>query len=311
MNKISMRDAFFGRLYELAIKDKNIMVISADMGAPALDKFRNNLKEQFINVGIAEQNMVTLATGLALSGKKTFIYAIMPFVTARCYEITRICISLMNVPVVAVGVGAGFSYHDSGPTHHSTEDITIMRALPNMVVFNSTDSIMAGKLADISYHLSSPCYIRLDRELLPDIYTKNENFSDGLTVFKQSKNIYIIATGNMVHRAMDVSEELKKHNISAGVIDLYRIKPLNEKLLSSIVKNIKGIVTLEEHFLAGGIGSLVAEFLADNNIKLPLKRIGINDRYYYVYGGRENIQKICGLDIKTIVKEILKWIQKI
>lgn len=130
IQNITMRDAFLNRLYDIAKENRDIILISADMGAPALDKFRSDLSSQFINVGIAEANLVTIATGMALSGKKVFIYAIMPFVTSRCYEMIKVDLSLMNVPVTAIGVGAGFSYDDSGPTHHSTEDISIMRTLP-------------------------------------------------------------------------------------------------------------------------------------------------------------------------------------
>lgn len=310
MKQISMRDAFFTRLYELAVENRNIIVVSADMGAPALDKFRNNLGKQYINVGIAEQNMVTLASGLALSGKKVFMYAIMPFISSRCYEITKVCLSLMKIPVVAVGVGSGFSYDDSGPTHHSTEDITIMRVLPDMTVFNSTDSVMAKQFADIACNLAAPCYIRLDREVLPDIYGAKEDFSHGLSVLKKGAGGAIISTGNMVHKAMEITQVLEKSLGEITVVDLYRLKPVNTAKLLRIVSQKKWVVTMEEHLLAGGLGSLIAEIFADKNIKTPLKRIGLKDSYYYAYGGRQNIQKICGLDNESISKTIKGWCKK-
>jgi len=170
MENISMRDAFFDQLYKIAKENRDVVIVSADMGAPSLDKFRRDLGMQFFNVGIAEQSMVTVATGLALEGKKVFIYAIMPFATLRCYEPIKVNLSLMNLPVTIVGVGAGFSYDDSGPTHHATEDITVMRVLPNMTILNSSDSVMAAKLAEMSCQMSSPNYVRLDREALPPIY---------------------------------------------------------------------------------------------------------------------------------------------
>jgi len=309
MKSTSMRDAFFNRLYEIARKDKNVMIISADMGAPSLDKFRKDLTPQFINTGIAEQNMVTVATGLALNGKKVYTYAIMAFVALRCYELIKVDFSIMDLPVKIVGVGAGFSYHDSGPTHHSTEDITAMRVLPNMVILNASDSIMAEKFADISYKSKEPTYVRLDREIQPNIYRQTDNFLNGLTKLTDGKDICIIATGNMVHIALEVSKMLKKNSIEAEVIDLYRIKPINTKLLFNYIEKVKHLVTIEEHLLAGGMGSAVAEILADNNKMLPLKRIGIQDKYYYAYGGRKNIQSICGLDPNSITKTILKWVK--
>lgn len=305
-----MRDAFFDKLYEIAIKEGNIIIVSADMGAPSLDKFRRDLGSQFINVGIAEQNMVTVATGLALGGKKVFVYAIMPFATSRCYEAIKINLSLMNIPVTVVGVGAGFSYDDSGPTHHSTEDIAIMRVLPNMTILSPSDSVMAAKSAEMSCKMAGPNYVRLDREILPPIYNQDDSFYDGLTNLKTGKDVSIISTGNMVHRAIEVSNKLKEHSIDAGVVDLYRIRPINEELLWQNVKQSKRIVTLEEQLISGGMGSAVAEILIDNGKTVPLKRIGIPDKYYYAYGGRNNIQTICGLDTVSVSKTILEWLQR-
>jgi len=310
MGNITMRDAFFDRLYKVAQKNRNIIIMNADMGAPSLDKFKKHLSGQFINVGIAEENMVNVAAGLTLGGKKVFIYAIMPFVTSRCYEMIKINMSLMNIPITAVGVGAGFSYDESGPTHHSTEDIAIMRALPNMTIFSPSDSVMAAQCAVMSCKISGPSYIRLDRHMLPGIYNQNHDFSDGLTSLKNGKDLCIISTGNMVYRAMEVSKKLADCGINAGVIDLYRIKPVNAELLLRNIKQARAVVTLEEHLISGGMGSAVAEILIDNNKTIPIKRIGIQDKYYYAYGGRKNIQFLCGLDADNITKTIIDWFKK-
>jgi len=310
MQNITMRDAFFNKLYEIAKKDRNVIVISADMGAPALDKFKANLSSQFINVGIAEGNMVTVAAGLALSGKKVFIYAIMPFVTSRCYEMIKVDLSLMNIPVTVVGVGAGFSYDDSGPTHHSTEDIAIMRSLPNMMVLSPSDNIMVAKFAQMSCKISVPSYIRLDREILPLIYSQDDEFLDGLSCLEAGRDLVIISTGNMVHKALELTKRLKKHSISAGAIDLYRIKPINSELLLKEIGPVKRIITLEEHLITGGLGSAVSEVIHDAGKMLYLKRFAIPDKYYFAYGGRQNLQSICGLDINSVIKIILDWIDK-
>lgn len=306
LKNISMRDAFWPRLYEIAKKDRNIVILAADMGAPALDRFRKDLSKQFINTGIAEQNTILVAAGLTLGGKKVFAYAIAPFITLRCYEQIKVELAAMNIPVTLVGVGAGFSYEESGPTHHNLEDLSIMRVLPNITINNITDNIMAAAFADISCQMTSPNYIRLDREILPIIYKEGSDFSAGLTVLKESKDIYIVATGNMVHRALEVAEELKKHSLNVGVIDLYTF-PINEKLFLETVSQVKKIITLEEHTLFGGMGSAVAEVLADNNKLIPIKRIGLNLRkgYCYKYGGRKNIQSLYGLDKESIIKTIL------
>ena len=173
-NNIQMRDAFIGNLYERANLDSNIILISNEQGAISLDQLRKNLPQQFINAGISEQNIISVAAGLALYGKKVFVYSIASFITLRCYEQIKIDLCAMNLPVTIVGVGACYSYSTDGPTHHATEDISIMRALPNMCMFNPADSNTTAALVDISLQSHTPTYIRLDREVLPTIYGQNK-----------------------------------------------------------------------------------------------------------------------------------------
>jgi len=311
MNGKTMRDVFWDKVYELAWNDKDIIIVSADMGAPALDKFRKDLKSQYVDVGIAEQNAILISAGLALGGKKVFAYAIAPFITYRCYEQIKIVLSAMNIPVTFVGVGAGVSYDDSGPTHHTVEDISILRILPNMTVNSITDNSMASAFAEISCNMTGPNYIRLDRKLLPMIYKENSDFSEGMAVLTESKDVCIAATGNMVHRALEVSEMLEENGINTGVIDIYRF-PINEEVLIKSLKGVKRLVTMEEHTLPGGLGSSVCEVLADNNILIPVKRLGMDFRsgYCYKYGGRDNIQKLYKLDKQSVVEAILQFCVK-
>ncbi len=249
---MNQRDIFFNKLYDFASRDKDIILLCADMGAPALDQWREKLPDQIINVGIAEQNMIAVAVGLVLGGKKVYCYAIAPFVTLRCYEFIKCDICLMNLPITLVGVGAGLSYNESGPTHHTTEDIAIMRALPNMNIVNCCDEGDAHYAAILSTTLNKPLYVRLDRHEKPN----------------PPKIVF-------------VSDE--------GVVEHYPfwIKPFVFPYV--FLKNTKLIITVEEHVLNGGLGSIMAEYLADNNVNIPLKRIGINDEYFYKYGDRKDI----------------------
>jgi len=306
----TMRDAFFDKLYTLARKDTDVVLVDADMGAPSLDKFRRDLPAQFINVGIAEQNAISVAAGLAFEGKKAFAYAIAPFITLRCLEQIKVNMCSMQIPVTTIGVGAGFSYDDSGPTHHTTEDIAVIRSLPNITIMNSTDNIMAEKFAEIACKSDVPMYVRLDREPLPDIYKKGETFKDGISQLTKGKDICIIATGNMVHKALEVAKILKKEMINVSVVDLYRLKPVNKKLLLKYVNQSNKVVTLEEHLIDGGLGSIVAEVFVDNNITTPMKRIAIPDKYCYTYGGREAIRRTIDLDTDSVVKTILNFADK-
>ena len=306
----TMRDAFFDKLYTLARKDPDVVLVDADMGAPSLDKFRRDVPAQFVNVGIAEQNAISVAAGLAFEGKKAFAYAIAPFITLRCYEQIKVNMCSMKIPVTAVGVGAGFSYEDSGPTHHTTEDIAIMRALPNITIMNATDNTMAERCAEIACNSKIPMYVRLDREPLPTIYDKKETFEDGVSQIKKGKDICIVATGNMVHKAIEVADILKKEMINVSVVDLYRLKPVNKKLLLKYINQSDKVVTLEEHLIDGGLGSIVAEVFVDNNVTKPLKRMAIPDKYCYTYGGREAIRRTIDLDTDSVVKNILKFSDK-
>ncbi|MBU1083541.1 MAG: 1-deoxy-D-xylulose-5-phosphate synthase [Candidatus Omnitrophica bacterium] len=305
-----LRDAFFNELYKIAKLDKNIILLSDDFGAPSLDKFREDLAQQYYNAGISEQNMVSVAAGLALSGKKVYMYAIAPFVTLRCYEQFKIDLCSMDLPVTALGVGSGYAYSSAGPTHHAIEDIAVMRALPNLTILSPSDSVMAAAFADMSYELSGPKYIRFDRGKLPLIHSdNNDGFADGMSIIKKGSDLCIIATGTMVQRAIEVAEELAGESVDAGIIDLYRLKPVNRDLLLQNIVSAKKILTLEEHVINGGIGSIVAEILCDATVFKPLKRIAIDDQDCFSYGDREYLQRNCGLDGKTVSETILGWIR--
>ena len=302
----TQRDAFWDAVYEIARTDKDVYLVSADMGAPALDKFRKDLGNQYIDVGIAEQQASAVATGLALEGKKVYVYAIAPFITLRCYEHTRVNLAGMNLPVTLVGVGAGFSYDDSGPTHHTVDDLSVMRILPNLTVHSVTDSVMASALGQITRDATGPDYVRLDRKVLPEVYKAGDDFSDGLKVITPSDECYLVATGNMVQRAMEVSAELASRSINAGVIDIYRL-PINAPKLAGALRGVKRVYTIEEHTIPGGLGSAVCEVLADHEVLVPVKRLGcdFSQGYCYKYGGRENIQSLHGLGTAQILETVV------
>lgn len=306
MNKqITMRDTFWNRIYELAKKDRDIIIIAADMGAPALDKFRRDLPGQFVNAGIAEQNAMLVATGMALKGKKVYVYAIAPFITMRCYEQIRIYPAGMNLPITIVGVGAGVCYEESGPTHHAVEDISILRVLPNMKIYSACDNNMTEQFADLTYYEKSPNYVRLDRIVLPNIYPEGTDFSEGIGVLRPVSDITIMATGCMIKTALEVSDALKAKGISVGVVDAYNIPVKAEKFIE-VTKGVKKLYTLEEHTLPGGLGSQICEIVMDYGIGVKVKRLGFDfsQKYCYTYGGRKEIYPEYGLDVQSICKTI-------
>lgn len=303
-SKKSMRDYFFDRIYEIANENKDVVLVSADMSCPSIENFRKNLKGQYVDTGIAEQNAILVAAGLALSGKKTYVFSIMPFVTARTCEFTKIELALMHLPITVVGVGAGISYNLSGPTHHSIEDISIMRAF-NLEIWNPSDNISAKNIADMTFKSKEPGYVRLDRQLLPDIYPEDAKFDKGFEVLAQGNEILVVSSGYMVHSALDISKKARMDGtMQIGVMDLYKLKPVNEKLFEYL-KEYKSIISLEEHVLDGGLGSILAEGIMDRNIKLNLKRFGLSESQNK-YGSREETHKRCCLDKESIYQEILK-----
>ncbi len=309
---IDIRDAFFNEVYAIALKDPNVIFMTADMGAFSLNAFKKDLSSQYINVGVAEQNLVSIAAGLALGGKKVFIYSIAPFVTQRCYEQIKIDLSCMRLPVTIIGSGPGITYSSDGPTHHAIQDIAIMRALPEMMILNPSDPATATAAARISYKNDSPVYVRIDKGKLPLLYDSEEDFSNGLALLKKGRDLMIITTGVMVHQAFKVIDELAKHSIDAGIIDLYRIKPINEELLLTFIEQSDRAVTLEEHSIIGGIGSAIGEILVDREKKvLPLKRIAIADKNCERYGDREWMHSFYGLDVNSITKTIIEWVHMV
>jgi transketolase len=271
------------------------------MGAPGLEVYRRDLSSQYVNVGVAEQDMIMIAAGLALAGKKVFTFSIGPFATARCFEFTKVDIVLMNLPVTIIGVGAGFSYDADGPTHYTTEDISIMRVLPNMQIFSPCDSIAAAACADLTYKSSGPAYVRLDRQVVPEIYSNGESFESGFKELRSGNDICIVATANMVHNALSISNHFASKGRKIGVIDLLRLKPVGDDFKKAIME-YKVIISMEEHLLDGGLGSILAEIIIDENLPVRLKRFGLN-KYMYAYG-RKNIQKLFGIDEDSIIKAI-------
>lgn len=314
-NDFVLREVLIDYIYKKILKNRKIIFLSDDFGAKSLDKLRKDFPENFINVGIAEQNLINIALGLSYEGFIPFCYGISAFITMRCYEQLRnlsLFTEIKKFNINLIGVGVGFSYDLSGPTHHCLEDISIIRTLPNFKIFSPSDVNLLKYIVDYSIVDKNPKYIRLEGKPIKRLYlSKSINFSEGLSVLKEGRDFFIIGTGNMTHRAIEVSEELGKYGIDAGVIDLYRIKPINSELLIEKVKKVKGIITIEEHLLSGGMGSAVLEVLMDNGVNLPVKRFGVKDRYLYAYGGRENIQRICGIDKESIVRGIVEWSKKI
>ena len=305
---IGMRDAFSQELYDEATRNSDVLLVTADTGAICHDKFREELSDRYVNVGIAEQNLVGVGAGLAMAGKKPFLYAIASFATFRCYEQIRVDLCCMDLPVTVVGVGAGFDYNTLGPTHHSTEDLAVMRALPGMTVLSPSDSLMAREMVGYCLRKPGPKYIRLDRTGLPLVYNGGgkPDLDNGLAVVREGRDMVVVATGRMVLRALELAEALDKHSIQVGVVDLFRIKPVNEDLLYETISRYTHIASLEEHFVTGGVGSVVLETLSNRGKSHPVFRFGIPDKFCRDYGDRGYLQEVNRLDVASLTQAVLQ-----
>lgn len=318
IEKKTMRDVFIEQVYNRMFEDKTLFFLAADFGSPKLDKLREDFGDRFINVGIAEQNLVNVSTGLALEGFTVYAYAIAPFLIMRAYEQIRNNLSLLShtnkVNVNLVGVGAGLSYDVSGPTHHSVEDISIIRTLPNLCIFSPSDWVLAEKFVDYSIEYRSPKFIRFDGKPLPGIYenVKGLDIKTGFFELAEGKDICLASTGYMTHTALKAVERLKKEGIFIGLVDVFLIKPLDGNLLFEALCKYKHVITLEEAFInKGGLDSLIAWVLSDNGQDIKLKRMGFGDEYHFEMGGREALHRLAGLDEDSVIKCVKDLMEKI
>ena len=304
MSNKDIRDAFFDEVYEIALKDKNVIFISADADAFSLKKYKKDLPEQFINVGVAEQNMVLLATGLALAGKKVFIYSITPFITMRCFEQIKVNICSMNLNVTIIGGGSGFSFSYDGPTHHATQDIAVMRTLPEIQILNPCDEISAKEAAEFCYNCEQPTFVRIDKGVFNTVYCEGES-GEGIKEISHTSRIKIISTGFMTHRALEIRKDFQRQGKQIDVIDLCCLKPLPQQRLVDIITNSDIVFTLEENSIIGGLGSMIGEVVVDNELDAKVKRLALKDEQVLDFGGRDWLIEKNGLDNRNILNILL------
>lgn len=300
---MNMRDIVISRILENAKKDRDIVFLNADMGAPALDAWRTDLPEQYIDVGIAEQCMASVAAGMSKAGKKPFIYAIAPFVVSRIHEFHKVNAGIQNIPYNVVAVGAGFGYGDSGPTHHNTEDIALMRAVPNMTIYSPSDADIASEIADEMCRCEKPIYLRLERGAPQETFCQR-SLNNGYSHSPGSR-FCIVTTGAMITTALKARDKAKELGMDVGIVDVFRIKPFPQNLLSQIAYYDR-IVVLEEHLRDGGLGSILCEMRSDAGYRSgELIRMGVKDQLVYLYG-RDNIHRVLGLNAESVVSSLIQ-----
>lgn len=299
----STREGYGEALVELG-KDRRVVALDADLAESTRSiKFKEKYPERFFDVGIAEQNLVATSAGLAASGKIPFASSFAVFITGRAYDQVRLNAGISHLNIKLVGSHSGLLTGEDGASHQSLEDISLMRAIPGMIVIQPCDFVEAKKATIEISKYKGPVYLRLGRGKLPIINNEDYKFKRGKgVILREGKDIAIIATGSLVYIAIEAAEELKKQNISARVINIHTIKPIDKDLILKAAKETNAIITAEDHSIIGGLGSAVAEILAEN-YPIKMKRIGINDKFGES-GKPEELYKKYGLTKENIIRVV-------
>lgn len=301
-----MRTAFIKELFELAKQDERIVLIVGDLGFGVVTPFIEQLPRQFLNAGVAEQNMTAMAAGMALSGKIAFTYSIANFPTMRCLEHVRndVCYHHANVKIVSVG--GGFTYGAMGATHHALEDLAVMRAMPGLMVVAPGDPVEARAATRAVTAYPGPCYLRLGKAGEPVVHQTAIEFALGKAIrMRDGRDATLISTGGILQNTVRAAERLAKEGIETRVLSMHTLKPLDTEAVLAAARETRAIFTVEEHSILGGMGSAVAELLAEaEGPKVVFKRIGVPPGFSPHIGSQEYMQECHGLTDEGIAKSV-------
>ncbi|MFZ2199594.1 MAG: transketolase C-terminal domain-containing protein [Microgenomates group bacterium] len=307
--KLAIRTGAGEGLLKLGENQNDVVVLTADLAeSTRVREFADRFPERFFDIGVAEQNMIGVAAGLANEGFVPFTASYATFSPGRSWEQVRVSVCLSNSNVKIIGSHAGVSSGLNGPSHQGTEDIAIMRVLPNMIVLAPCDGVQASAAIQAVYDHNGPAYIRTTRPETP-VFTTEIPFEIGKAyVYREGKDLTICAFGIQVYDALIVAEELAKEGVECEVINISTIKPLDHYTIVESVKKTGKVVTIEDHQISGGMGSTVAEMLGEQ-YPVPIKRIGINDRFGYS-GDWQEVYKKVGLDTQSLKKAVVDWLHE-
>lgn len=300
-----MQKAYINALYELIKQDKNVISCLSDSGTDYDELIAREFPDQCINFGISENNKVAAASGLAACGKIPFVYTTNAFLAYRSYEFIRDDICLQNRNVKLVGMGCGLSWSTLGSTHHTTEDIAALKAIPNLTIFSPASPLELEKVVKKAYEIKGPTYIRMGMSNEREIYCEDYTLEvEKNIVIKDGKSATVFSTGSIISELLEAQELLAEDNIELRIINIHTIKPLDVENIKEECSKQNKIFSLEEHSVIGGIGSSIADVIATNGINAKLVKIGINDRFAEGYGTYSEIKRMNSLDAQSIYKVI-------
>jgi len=303
-NKSDFRDYAFKPIYEIMKKDKKVFVLTNDMGAKGLDDLKLKYPERVINAGISEQNIASVAGGLAKAGNYVFIYGIISHIIFRSLEQIKVDICVPNLPVTIIGVGAGLSYGQDGPTHHGLEDFGITSVLPNLNIYNPSDYTSTYQAVKQCFKEKKPSYIRLDKEKLPSLYNIKSQFKE-FSIFENDTKKILIGTGISVWICLKVKENLEKKNILYSVLDIKKLTYLNEKKLASLLKNKTQVIIVDENLESSSIVSIFLNLKNKFNLKCKIISLTIDKEYLLGSSSRNFIWNKKKISSEIITNNIL------
>jgi transketolase len=300
-----MRTTFIKTLSEIASANEKVVLLTADLGYTVLEEFADRNPKQFYNVGVAEQNMLGVATGLAESGFIPFVYSIATFATLRPYEFIRNGPILHHLPVRIVGVGGGFEYGAAGPTHHALEDIAALRVHPDMTVIAPADFAQAREALNSTWRQSGPIYYRLGKNEKKTVAGLDGRFNAGRAeTVRTGKDILLIATGAIATEVSDAAEKLAAEGIECELLIVASINPNPTRDLVASLSRFPGAVTVEAHYVTGGLGSLVSEVVAENGIRCRIVRCGVESGWRGVGGSEDYLNRVNGISSDAIAARV-------
>jgi transketolase len=302
-----MRNAFAAAITECAAADPRVVLLSGDIGNRLFDAFKERFPDRFYNCGVAEANMTGVAAGMAMCGLRPFTYTIAPFATTRALEQIRVDICYHNVPVVIVGTGSGLSYASLGPTHHSCEDVALLRVLPNMTIVCPADTAEVHRAVAAALGVPGPVYLRLGKKGEPAVHQEKPLFVIGKgIVLRDGHDVCLLGMGNMVATALEAGALLEAGGLSARVVSMHTVKPLDEALLGDVFQRFPIVAVVEEHSRIGGLGGAVAEWLAAQSPRPPGRLIafGTPDAFLDESGSQGYARERFGLTAGSIAEGI-------
>jgi transketolase len=301
-----MRNAFAKQITQLAQQDERVVLLSGDIGNRLFDDFKAKCPGRFFNCGVAEANMIGMAAGMAMSGLRPFCYTITPFITYRCMEQIRVDVCYHDVPVVIVGTGAGLAYASLGATHHSCEEMGMLRLLPGLSVVAPADAHEVNGALTAALQHQHPVYIRIGKKGEPLVHAAPPAFTLGKAIqMRAGDEVALLSTGTVLPEALAAADLLAKAGISAHVASVHTVKPLDLDLLTKLSAGCKLIVTIEEHSILGGLGGSVAEWLAERpSPRARLVRCGTADEFLHETGEQEQAREHYGLTAHAIAERV-------